>query len=199
MNEFIYLWILWLLWCLTTFFLTKTKIRTIYSLGILILIIFLPENSIVGELPLNSGIIFLIIYSSALLIITPLPLKKYLHILILSYLYVIYFVWYITSPILSGSYFIVIGLILAVILLQFFGKEFHERLLIWITGLSFGQILYTIICWSYGLEYTINYHHSYTLLCGVLILLSLQRVWSLLSRRVELFVKNMEAKKRWTY
>ncbi|KAB8138497.1 hypothetical protein F9U64_04930 [Gracilibacillus oryzae] len=199
MEEFIYIYILWLLWCLTTFFFNKTKLRTVYSLGILLLIICVPYTTVIGEITLNSGVILLVFYSFGLLMMLSMPMKKYLYTLLFAYLYVIYFVWYITNPILSYPYFMLIGIIVATIVLQIFERDFHQRILIWITSLAFGQVLYTLICWSYSLEFTINYHDYYILFCSVLLLLCLINIWLLLLKRMELVIQGIESKKRWTY
>ncbi|WP_439644438.1 YphA family membrane protein [Gracilibacillus boraciitolerans] len=98
MYQIIIVWLCWLLWCFATFFLQKTKIRIIYAIGLLFCLILLPYQISIVDLPVNLSFLVIVFSVSIGIIYSRLPLKKLFFILFIIYLYVIYFLWRLTSP-----------------------------------------------------------------------------------------------------
>ncbi|WP_425292873.1 YphA family membrane protein [Gracilibacillus kekensis] len=197
MYQFLIVWSCWLLWCIATFFLSNNKIRLLYSTGLLLCLILLPYQVIIIDLPLNVCFIFLLLYTSCGVIYQKLPIKKYLFILFISYMYAIYFLWRLTSPVLNDFAFILIAVVSVFLLTQFTSKNKYNQIIILITGLTFGQLLFGLICLNYFLQYTINYFHYFLILFAVLLLVAIQHSWEFVIEKIESIVKVIEFKKRW--
>ncbi|WP_163537667.1 hypothetical protein [Gracilibacillus sp. YIM 98692] len=199
MSGYIYIWLLWILWCVVTFYMDKSYTRTIYGLTILTLITTSPYQLIVFEIPINISTLFLLGLSIVLLVYYRFPIKQYVYIFFICYLFVIYFLWKLTSPIVSEALFYFFGVLIGYLVLKLASKSFAKQVVIWSIGMSLGQILYNAICSSYYLLYGINSDRFFLLYTLVLILLVLHYVWRLFLIRVENLVKWVEVKKKWIH
>ncbi|WP_018934342.1 YphA family membrane protein [Gracilibacillus lacisalsi] len=197
MYQYLTIYLCWVLWCFVTFFMSKQGKRNTYSIMLLLFLIFLPYEIIIIDLPMNVSFLFLLIYSVFTTIQSKLSFKKYFLILFFSYLYAIYFIWRITSPILNDFAFITIAVISGFLLLQISSKNIHQQIIILIAGVSFGQFMYSIICRSYYLQYTINETHFFSILLSILLLIAIQHSWEYLITKIENIVRIVEFKKRW--
>ncbi|WP_058307568.1 YphA family membrane protein [Gracilibacillus massiliensis] len=197
MYQFLIVWACWLLWCITTFFLSNKKIRFVYSMGLLLCLNLLPYQVIIIDLPMNVCFLFLLVYTSCGLIYQKLRIKKYLFILFISYMYAIYFLWRLTSPVLNDFAFILIAVVCVFLLTQFTSKEIYKQIIILTTGLTFGQLLFGLICLNYYLQYTISYHYYFIILFSVLLLIAIQHSWEYIIEKMESIIKVIEFKKRW--
>ncbi|WP_208587868.1 YphA family membrane protein [Gracilibacillus suaedae] len=197
MYQYLTIYLCWVLWCFVTFFMSKQAKRTTYSIVLLLFLILLPYEIIIIDMPMNVSFVFLLVYSVFTTIQSKLPFKKYFFILFLSYLYAIYFIWRITSPILNDFTFITIAVISGFLLLQISSKNIHQQIIILIAGVSFGQFMYSIICRSYYLQYTINETHFFSILFSILLLIAIQHSWEYIISKIENIVRIVEFKKRW--
>ncbi|QGH34807.1 hypothetical protein GI584_12515 [Gracilibacillus salitolerans] len=197
MYQYLSIYLCWVLWCFVTFFMSKQGKRNTYSIVLLLFLILLPYEIIIIDLPMNGSFLFLLAYSVFATIQSNLTFKKYFSILLMSYLYAIYFIWRITSPILNDFSFITIAVISGFLLLQISSKNLHQQITILIAGVSFGQFLYSIICRSYYLQYTINDTHFFSILFSILLLMAIQHSWEYLIIKIENVVKMVEFRKRW--
>ncbi|UOQ47564.1 hypothetical protein MUN88_16090 [Gracilibacillus caseinilyticus] len=128
---------------------------------------------------------------------TKFPVKRYLLVLFISYLYAVYFIWRITSPVLDENTFIMIAIISGFLLIHLFTKNKDEQITIIIAGCSFGQLFYLIICNSYHLQYTVNYETYFTIIFAILFIIAIQSCWEYIMIKIESFIKSLEYKKRW--
>ncbi|UOQ85893.1 YphA family membrane protein [Gracilibacillus salinarum] len=175
----------------------KSKDRLKYLVLLYLSLILLPIKLIIGDLPVNGLFLFLLIYAAVMIILTKFPLKKYLLILFISYIYAVYFIWRITSPVLDENTFIMIAIISGFLLIHLFTKNKDEQITIIIAGSSFGQFFYLIICTSYHLQYTVNYDIYFTIIFSILFIIAIQSCWEYLMIKIESFIKSLEYKKRW--
>lgn len=195
MNENLFLWGIWLLWCLVTFFMGKSIQRTYYGIGLLLLSICVPYTLELSGILFPMSLIFLLLYSFLGLVLFPLKLKKYLPILLFAYLYVIYFLWRFTSPIFDDSWFVTLAIVFSTVVFMFVEKQFQSKILMWCTSLAIGHTLYTFICWSYYLQYNINFQHFYNIFVGVIVLFTIQHFWKTFMRKVDVLLQVIESKK----
>ncbi|MGP4041352.1 YphA family membrane protein [Gracilibacillus sp. D59] len=197
MYQYLTIYICWVLWCFVTFFMSKHGKRNTYSILLLLFLILLPYKIIVMDLPLNVSFFLLLLYSFFSIVNSKLSFKKYFSILIISYLYAIYFIWRITSPILNDFSFIIIAVISGFLLVQIASRSTYQQITILIAGVSFGHFFYSLICRSYYLQYTINDTHFFSILFSILLLIAIQHSWEFLITKIENVVKMLEFKKRW--
>ncbi|SFL84755.1 hypothetical protein SAMN04487943_104285 [Gracilibacillus orientalis] len=197
MYQYLTIYLCWVLWCFVTFFMSKQGKRNTYSIVLLLFLILLPYEIIIIDLPMNVAFLFLLMFSVVVTIQSKMSVKKYLSLLFMSYLYAIYFIWRITSPILNDFSFITIAVISGFLLLQIASRNIHQQITMLVAGISFGQFLYSIICRSYYLQYTINEIYFFSILFSILLLVTIQHSWEFLIAKVENVVRIVEFKKRW--
>ncbi|MGN8647087.1 YphA family membrane protein [Gracilibacillus sp. HCP3S3_G5_2] len=199
MYQYLTIYLCWVLWCFVTFFMSEPRKRYTYSVVLLLFLILLPHELIIIDLPMNVAFLFLLAFSVLATIQSKLTIKQYFSILLISYLYAIYFIWRITSPILNDFSFVVMAVICGFLMLQICSRMIHQQMIIIIAGLSFGQLLYSIICRSYHLQYTINDTYFFSILFSILLLVAIQHSWEFIISKIENVVKMVEFKKRWNW
>jgi hypothetical protein len=196
MEDYVYLWLLWILLCLITFFMEQSKERSLYLIGCLITICVLPYQMNIHLFTIQITHIWVLLFSHLLLIGIQLKIRQYFYIILIAYIYTIYFLWYLTSPVFSHIAFLIFGIIGAILLLYWTGDTFHQKVRIWLSSIAIGQALYMCICASYYLESSYSYEYFYAFFTIVITILSIFEIWNVLLKKVEHYLQIIEAKKR---
>ncbi|GAB2574419.1 YphA family membrane protein [Gracilibacillus alcaliphilus] len=197
MQLYYTIYIAWVLWCLVTFFMKRSTLQYRYAVGLLMFIILLPYEVIIYQFPIRLAFLFLLCFSWALIIRLKLTWKQYGLIIMIGYLYSIYFIWRLTNPIFTDRFFIATAVILGFLIISICVRTLDQRISLAISGVCFGQLLYSLICHSYHLQYTIEPLYSFQILLTILLLLAVQQVWKYYAEKMEQQLQVIKMKKRW--
>lgn len=197
MYEFIFLWLSWLLFCFPAFFMRRSVYRTFYMIGLLMVIILFPYYLAINGFLFSAGHLFILLWCTTAIIKFKLSWKNYILILFIAYIYTIYFLWRMTSPILDVSTFLIIAILASMGINQLIKASMHHKVYIWLSGMSYGHLLYTLICHSYHLQELKHHTYYFVLLSAILLIFAIQTAWKSWQLKIENWVQLIEKKKRW--
>src|SRR5690625_3990210 len=148
-------WLSWLLWIFVTFFMKKNIQRTFLSCTILIIISL--SNIYINIINFKISIPFLLLFMISLIIFTKLK-KEYYHLfaaftIMIGYSSILF--WINHTPLWLFIHELLLVPIFCCFLIFFIVKDFLNRIIIGIVGMTFGEAFYHVILSSYGINFSI--------------------------------------------
>lgn len=197
MYDFVFLWLSWLLFCFPSFFMSRSVYRTLYMIALLTIIILFPYHIGINGFVFSISHLFILTWCTIAFIKLKLALKNYIFVLFIAYIYTIYFLWKITSPVLDEYTFLIIAILACMTLNQFIKASLHHKIYMWVCGVSYGHLLYSLISHSYHLHDFKNASYYFILLLTILLFLAIQTSWKKWQFKIENWLQLLENKKRW--
>lgn len=172
-NGLLFYWFSWILWIIVTFFMIKSKKRTILASWILVTIL---SSSIYIGTPnqqISVALLLVVVGSFALLI----QLPRVIYHLFASFTIMIGYaaillwekgspVWFILPRVILISF--ILGLLITIL-----AKGFYNQLGICLLGLSCGELIYGLMLSSYGFHVPIGEMQFFDVLLFILGILTL--------------------------
>ncbi|HLQ97274.1 MAG TPA: hypothetical protein VK135_01155 [Candidatus Dormibacteraeota bacterium] len=164
-------WFGWLFWGITTFFMKKGRLRTLFSALILMMLICSNVEFLFGELVIFFPILFLLVTSLLLYATLSKPLYYFLcsFILMIGYTAISFWKHHLSIDILVQDIFLVP--LICWIIISLLVKGLYHRLIISMLGITAGEILHGLVLTSYHLPETIGSHDFFVVLYMVLLYL----------------------------
>src|SRR5699024_11007886 len=98
---------------------------------------------------------------------------------------------------LNDLAFLVIGLLCGIFLIQWVKVPNHDKIYLWLSGISYGHLLLCLISYSYHLQNIRFEMHYYIFLFSIILFLSIKNTWYYFISKVENGIRILENKKRW--
>ncbi|WP_412975661.1 hypothetical protein [Ornithinibacillus sp. 179-J 7C1 HS] len=190
MDGIFYYWFSWILWVILTFFMPKNKNRTIYSVWILITIIF--SNVYITSDYLEISIAYLSIIIGGFILLSTLKRKGILLFSAFTIMigYASLLIWETNAPVWIFMPRLLIIPIICVLLTVILTKRFISRITISLIGLCSGEFLYSLLLTNYSITKTIGGLMFLDTLFVVLFIIVIITAVQLGKERVSLFLFN---------
>lgn len=190
MDGIFYYWFSWVLWVILTFIMPKNKNRTIYSVWILITIIF--SNLYITSDYLEISIAYLSIIIGGFILLSTLKRKGLLLFSAFSIMigYASLLIWETNAPVWIFMPRLLIIPIICVLLTVILTKKFISRITISLIGLCSGEFLYSLLLTNYSITKTIGGLVFLDTLFVVLFFIVIITAVQLGKERVSLFLFN---------
>ncbi|WP_434059212.1 YphA family membrane protein [Gracilibacillus phocaeensis] len=199
MNVQLYytIYLCWILWCCVTFFMNRSPIQYCCSISLLLFLVLLPHELILYDFPVQLAFVLLLFVGIVLAIHQQLRIKQYLLIAMMGYLYTIYFLWRLITPVFNDRTFIAAAVLIGVLILVFLSRDLMVQVTLLINAVCFGQLLYSLICYSYHLQYSMDPLYGFQIVLTILTVLTVRKCWLQGIRRIEQYIQALKIKKRW--
>ncbi|WP_085992019.1 YphA family membrane protein [Oceanobacillus senegalensis] len=172
-EGMLFFWFSWIFWILVTFFMNRGKLRTYLAYWILLSIIVSPFYVVIGQYFVHLTVIILLLGTMVLIAKQPrIPYYLFASFTV-TIGYTALLLWEKISPI-----WLIIPrtLLIAVIigcLVSILSSYFHSRISICLFGFLSGEIIYSLILYSYGFQEEIGEMQFLDTLLSTLLLLTI--------------------------
>ncbi|MBO8154941.1 MAG: hypothetical protein H0Z32_00650 [Bacillaceae bacterium] len=187
--EFLFYWISWMLWVVFFFFLKNDVIRFWLSSAVLVWIITSGLSVNIFQISIRLSLIFLLFVSFILLSFSRNKWTAVLGAFGIGFGYGAYQVFEQINPLWFIFPSTVILLILGYLIVQYISADIYVQLGIWFLGITYGELLFGLVQFSYGIAYFIGddeyLYHSVVFVAAVL----LYRLFKWVSQKVSQFVQ----------
>ncbi|MBP1969624.1 hypothetical protein J2Z83_001731 [Virgibacillus natechei] len=156
MSGLLFYWFSWILWIVVTFFMEKSKNRTILACWILLSILSSDIYVVIGSYPVSIALLLMLTGSILLLLQSPHLIYHLSASFTIMIGYAAILLWEISSPILIIlPRVILISFILGLVVILL-AKGLYSQLGICLLGLSCGEIVHGLMLSSYGFNVSIG-------------------------------------------
>lgn len=176
-EGYIFVWLSWISWGITTFFLPKTKVRTSFSIWILLTLIT-STTVIVFQNYLMITLAFLIVLTGGIILFSLQKrwLFKMVKILIIAFTYSALLFMMRVSPVVSFLPESMMLILPQTLIIIFLTLQFQAQLTITIIGNCLGELIYSIVLNQLHTFYIIGDYSFLIRLQSVILLLTMTKL-----------------------
>lgn len=176
-EGYIFVWLSWISWGITTFFLPKTKVRTSFSIWILLTLIT-STTVIVFQNFLMITLAFLIVLTGGIILFSLQKrwLFKMVKILIIAFTYSALLFMMRVSPVVSFLPESMMLILPQTLIIIFLTLQFQAQLTITIIGNCLGELIYSIVLNQLHTFYIIGDYSFLIRLQSVILLLTMTKI-----------------------
>ena len=170
MYDFLTYWFSWILFIIIVFFMKKSKLRTMLTVWLLIVLITFPMY--VTFMDLQISIVFVLLLCGAIIFYVREKITIYRLIVTftISVGYTGILIWETVAPVwfFMPSFFMIA--ILLVFINSMMTKHLYEQIASVLVGVLFGHVLYDLLLIGYSLHNVIG-NNAYIVICLTVLLL----------------------------